>query len=197
MLRYKQLHIQSDNIKHNQQAVNEASPVSTFTQLWKNFPKGDKIVKKCYNAQDDGIQTPFDDYCAIRLSESFNRSGVNIGGLGGKRCWSHKEGLKHFLLAEELANSLKRNPPKVFSNAIEVPPATFQKVLKKTGVIFFKDYWTRGKETFENRSGDHIDLWNKDRLTGRPMWLRELYELFSPSVSDLNKSKKVWFWKVN
>lgn len=79
---------------------------------------------------------------------------------------------------------------------IKVNPARFQDELKdKTGVIFFKDYWQRGNETFENRSGDHIDLWNQTRLTGRPMWLREINEFFG-AQSDLNKAKEIWFWEV-
>ena len=61
--------------------------------------------------------------------------------------------------------------------------------------MFFKDYWQRGKETFDNRSGDHIDLWNKDELTGGSMLTRTIYEFFG-IVSDLNKSKEILFWEV-
>ena len=65
----------------------------------------------------------------------------------------------------------------------------------RTGVIFFKDYWTRGNEPFANRSGDHIDLWNKSRISGASMLYRALIEMLG-LVSDLNKSKAVWFWEV-
>lgn len=41
----------------------------------------------------------------------------------------------------------------------KIDPQTFQKKIEnKTGIIFFKDYWQRGNENFEKRSGDHIDL---------------------------------------
>lgn len=78
----------------------------------------------------------------------------------------------------------------------KVQAESFQNDLSdKTGVIFFKDYWQRGAESFESRSGDHIDLWNKNKITNGGMFMRSIYELFGV-VSDLNKSKEVWFWEV-
>lgn len=79
---------------------------------------------------------------------------------------------------------------------VKVTPGSFQTALKdKTGVIFFKDYWQRGSESFVNRSGDHIDLWNKDEITGSGIFMRSIYELFG-AVSDLNRSKEIWFWEI-
>ena len=54
----------------------------------------------------------------------------------------------------------------------------------------FKDYWSRESENFENRSGDHIDLWNKNRIAGSSMLYRSRIELFG-FASELNKSKEV------
>ena len=113
-----------------------------------------------------------------------------------KRCWSHS-GKKHILLAEELANALTKAPPAGFSSMKKIQPGSFQSELSgKTGIIFFKDYWQRGKESFESRSGDHIDLWSKNKITGGGMLMRSVYELFGV-VSDLKKSKEIWFWEVN
>ncbi len=79
---------------------------------------------------------------------------------------------------------------------MEIEPATFQAKLKgKTGIIFFKDYWQRGRENFENRSGGHIDLWKSSKITSGTMFYRSMIELFG-FVSDLNKSKKIWFWEI-
>ncbi|RTZ22095.1 T6SS effector amidase Tae4 family protein [Vibrio penaeicida] len=50
-------------------------------------------------------------------------------------------------------------------------------------------------EAFSNRSGDHIDLWNKDEITSDGMFRRSLYEFFGV-VSDFNDSREVWFWEV-
>lgn len=103
---------------------------------------------------------------------------------------------KHIIRAEELANGLKKRPPVGFGVAQKITPGAFQSILKdKTGVIFFKDYWQRGKETFERRSGDHIDLWNKDEITSSSMFTRGILGFFG-RVSDFNKSREIWFWEV-
>lgn len=165
-----------------------------FDDLWNNFPDKENIKKLCTNKQKDSNK-PFSDYCAIMLSECFIRSGIDLSLLNAKRCWSHS-GKKHILLAEEFAYSLKTRPPAGISAMTKVQPGSFQNSLKgKTGVIFFKDYWQRGSESFANRSGDHIDLWNKSEITGSGMFMRSVYEFFGV-VSDLNKSKEIWFWEV-
>lgn len=165
-----------------------------FATLWTNFPDKGSIKKTCTNKQKDS-NNPFSNYCSIMLSECFIKSGINLDNLKGKRCWSHT-GDKHILLAEELAIALHHKTPAGFSPMKKITPSSFQKLLKgKTGVIFFKDYWQRGNQTFENRSGDHIDLWNKDEITGSGMFMRSIYEFFG-TVSDLNDSKEVWFWEV-
>ncbi|NJM31716.1 MAG: hypothetical protein HC848_01025 [Limnobacter sp.] len=169
--------------------------MSTFTHLWKNYPKQDELEAKCTNKQPDSNQK-FANYCAVNMSECLHRSAIQIGGITGNKCWSHS-GLKHVLLAQDLANGLKNATPPGFARMVKVNPARFQDDLKdKTGVIFFKDYWQRGNEIFENRSGDHIDLWNKNRITSNPMWIRNILEIIWPNVSDLNKSRELWFWEV-
>lgn len=163
-----------------------------FKDLWSNYPKSDGIEGKCFHKKNK----PFDNYCAIKMSECFIQSGISLSHFKGTRCWSHS-GPKHLLRAEELAKALDKSTPNGFGTKEAVKPADFQSLLKgKTGVIFFKDYWRRGKESFANRSGDHIDLWNKDAITGSSMWMRSIVEFFSSSVSDLNQSKEVWFWEV-
>lgn len=165
-----------------------------FETLWKNFPDKDIMKAKCTNKQKDS-NNPFSDYCAIMLSECFIRSGIRLDALKAKRCWSHS-GAKHILLAEEFANAIRKNSLPGFLPMMNVQPASFQTILKKkTGVIFFKDYWQRGKESHENRSGDHIDLWNKNEITSSGMFMRSVYEFFG-AVSDLNNSKEIWFWEV-
>lgn len=167
--------------------------MKNFKTLWDNFPDKKVVAGRCFNKQKDSSQ-PFSDYCAILLSECFIKSGINISTYKGK-CWSHA-GQKHILLAENLAEGLRQNPPSHFGKILKVDPQNFQDKLKeKTDVIFFKDYWVRGKEEFEARSGDHIDLWNKNEITSSGMVMRSIYEFFG-TVSDLNKSKEVWFWEV-
>ncbi|WP_227712335.1 T6SS effector amidase Tae4 family protein [Marinobacter zhanjiangensis] len=74
------------------------------------------------------------------------------------------------------------------------PSSLAAPVLAKRGKAF-KDYWQRGNETDANRSGDHIDLWNKSEITSSSMLYRSFAEFFG-MVSDLNNSKKIWFWEV-
>ncbi len=168
--------------------------MANFETLWKNFPNPDVIKTSCTNKQKDSNK-PFSDYCAIMLSDCFIKSGIDISGYKANKCWSHS-GKKHILLAEELAKALAKRPPAGFSAMKKVQAESFQNDLSdKTGVIFFKDYWQRGAESFESRSGDHIDLWNKNKITSGGMFMRSIYELFGV-VSDLNKSKEVWFWEV-
>ena len=165
-----------------------------FNSLWANFPDKDKVKKLCTNKQSDS-NNPFDNYCAILLSECFIQSGIDTSGMTGAKCWSHS-GKKHILRAEELAVAISNRNIPGFSKVTKVSPANFQEKLKnKTGVVFFKDYWQRGNEKYARRSGDHIDLWNKNEISGQGMFMRTLYEFFGV-VSDLNRSREVWFWEV-
>ena len=168
--------------------------MTNFKTLWDNFPELEEMKKTCVNKQGN-IEAPFDNYCSILLSECFIKSGIKLNQSSGAKCWSHK-GNKHIIRAEEIANWLSKSPPAGFGGAENISPAEFQTILTgRTGVIFFKDYWKRSGESFQNRSGDHIDLWNRNKITGGSMFYRSLIE-FLGFVSDLNKSRKVLFWEV-
>ena len=166
-----------------------------FKTLWDNFPRGEAIKSKCELSKGK----PFSDYCAIRLSECFLVSGVPMHKFKGRKCWSH-EGHKHALRAEDLAKFLTDSTPSDFGKRENIDPLKFQDLLSgRTGVVFFKDFWQRGqgksKEKFENRSGDHIDLWNDGEITSSGMFMRSVAEFFGV-VSDLNQSRKIGFWEV-
>ncbi len=165
-----------------------------FSKLWKNYPEKSLMRGKCQNEQSNG-SSPFGNYCAILMSEALIRSGVSTVSAKAKKCWSH-EGMKHVLLAEELAVWLSKANIGGLGKVEKINSKTFQEDLKdRTGIIFFKDYWQRGNESFERRSGDHIDLWNKNEITSSSMFTRGILE-FIGRVSDLNESKEIWFWEV-
>ena len=165
-----------------------------FNVLWKNFPAKNSMKAKCQNKQKKS-SSPFGNYCAINLSEALIKSGVSTAGAKAKKCWGHS-GLKHILLAEEMASWLNKSNFSWLGKLQKVDAKSFQDSLDgKTGIIFFKDYWQRGSESLPNRSGDHIDLWNADAITSGGMLSRSVYEFFGV-VSDLNKSKEVWFWEI-
>ena len=168
--------------------------MNKFKELWKNFPHKENMKKRCSNKQKDGNE-PFENYCAIMLSECFIRSGISINKFKRNSCWSHS-GQRHVLLAKDLASWLVKSKPSGFGKKEKITPSSFQNKLKgRTGVIYFKDYWRRGNENINNRSGDHIDLWNENEITGSSMFYRSVIELLG-FVSDLNKSKEIWFWEV-
>ena len=168
--------------------------MATFSTLWSKFPDPNAMKKLCVNKQKHS-QSPFGNYCAINLSECFNRSGIFVNQAPGRKCWSHK-GAHHLLLAEDFARWLNLARPAGFGKTENIAPRDFQSTLEgKRGVVFFKDYWRRGTEAEANRSGDHIDLWNKDEITSSSMMWRGVIE-FLGLVSDLNASKKIWFWEV-
>ncbi len=165
-----------------------------FERLWNSYPQEDVIKQICYNKQDT-TTAPFSDYCAIMLSEALIKAGVPLKDFEGNTCWSHS-GAKHALLAEQLATWLKNASILGLRGAVKIEPTAFQEKLKgKTGIILFKDYWQRGSENFESRSGDHIDLWKNSKITSGNMFYRSMIEWFG-FVSDLNKSKKILFWEV-
>ena len=47
----------------------------TFSSLWKNFPEKSEIRGKCNNRQANS-SSPFDNYCAILMSEALIRAGA-------------------------------------------------------------------------------------------------------------------------
>ena len=159
-----------------------------FEKLWDNFPHGEPC---------DGT---FKNQCAIKVGAALAKCGVNTASLVPEKrhCWFHNTHDGHILSAEELANGLIRtkipgiNPPQ------ELTPVNYKSVISgKIGIIFFKDYWLRDTDKKDKPTGDHIDLWNKNRITDWSSWLRIQFGIVIPDVwSDFEKSKKIMFWSV-
>lgn len=169
--------------------------MSDFKTLWEKYPSTHQMKSTCRNTQAES-NNPHDNYCAINLSECFNKSGFSVNGARGVKCWGHK-GPNHILRAEDFADWLTRLPPSIVSLRESIDPKKFQNLLEgRTGIVFFKDYWTRGNERTENRSGDHIDLWNKNKITSGSMFARNISE-FLGFDSDLNASREIAFWEVS
>jgi Type VI secretion system (T6SS), amidase effector protein 4 len=90
------------------------------------------------------------------------------------------------------------------SKGVSLTGANYLDYVKgKTGIIYFEDYAPRPGESrdYGPRTGDHIDLWNKNELgsLGLPLsWLRRnvpgIFEHFERS--DYEKSKRVIFWEI-
>lgn len=180
-------------------------PLFRFKQLWENHPViTGEVNPCCTNGKPN-----FHDQCAIRLGTALAACGVDTSKLPGVRhCWYHDKKYGHTLSAEELAKSLKDWPVYGVGTFQAIEPSEFaEKISGMTGIIFFKDYWQRTvngrKETYRNRSGDHIDLWNGNRITDYRSWARIHLRIgnfglhsFAPGWSDLEDSKTIWFWSV-
>lgn len=139
-----------------------------FNILWKNHPG---TLKPCNVVE-------FPNQCAIRMSEAFNKSGVDLSSFSGVKCWEkHEDKFRHILRAQELANWVDKHP-EVFGNTLKLPrkkyPTMNSKSFKLKGLVFIKDGWG---------ATDHIDLWDGISLrTG--------------SVDYLSLGVEIWFWPL-
>jgi hypothetical protein len=169
-----------------------------FKQLWENHPT---IQNEKYPCKSESGKKYFDDQCAIRLGTCLANCGIDTTKIVPKRrhCWHHDVSRGHILSAEELAEGLKWCIINGLQKMEEINPSDYQRDLNHIqGIIFFKDFWQRtvngNKETFRNRSGDHIDLWNGSRLTDWRTWFAISSVLNTGGV--YGKSKEIWFWRV-
>jgi len=174
----------------------------TFKMLWDNYPT-EKVIHNI-----DGKGTDFSNHCAINVSHSLYKSGVLLKSFPkGRKCWgcptpNEKGKGIHALAAQELADFLNKKPFYNCPVAQELTGNNYKSLLdNKKGVIFFKDYWQRSNEKgTDNRSGDHIDLWNDNVLASEgsaQSFLTQTLGLYWDGVySDHKVAKEVLFWEI-
>lgn len=161
-----------------------------FEYLWKNYPDEDPC-----DAKDKKGNKLFSNQCAIRVSYTMKKSGVDFTTFPQKRkCWIHP-GQDHILAAAELADWIqKSNIPNLLTTENITGLQWRSKVVSRTGIICFEDYYLRS----DGSRGDHIDLWNKNKLTGIGSYFRTTFNIIIPSIwSDLGKSKKIRFFPIS
>ncbi|CAH0354231.1 type VI secretion system amidase effector protein Tae4 [Aquabacterium sp. CECT 9606] len=172
----------------------QVTPIQ-FANLWAAYPK----ERDPYRDAKGKVPAGFDNQCAIRVSSALHHVGVTMKSFKGAAV--QLDGQRAAIRAEEFATWLKLQP---FCGLPSKPhnitgPDWQQKIKGKTGIIFFKDYWSRDGEV-SHASGDHVDLWNKDRLTpGFASFMRFTLGLNASSIlgfSDLGKAKEILFWEV-
>lgn len=180
-----------------------------FNVLWKNYPDD----PPCINPNGD-VPNGWSNQCAVRIGTALERSGVSFSSLpAGGRCPTGPQGGGMVGNAERLAGWLKTKQRFANCGTCEIlsPPTWETAVSSRTGIIFFRNYWRRNGERSGNGTGDHIDLWNRDRMTSAvlsfmrfTLGIRTFPNLnpFTRSesnanwYSDLNGSSAVWFWHV-
>ncbi|MEQ5839901.1 type VI secretion system amidase effector protein Tae4 [Paraburkholderia acidicola] len=179
----------------------------TFQELWDAYPSG--------NPYDNSAYT---DQCAIRMSVTFHRVGIEMKSFSQKliKPLSGQPTIGRILLdgkatatrAEELGEWLQLRPIAALPLAENITgPDWESKVKGRTGIIQFSRYWTREGEGAADASGGHIDLWNGKRLTisSAPDSVATIsrmfgYQSFAPGTSfgwsDLRNSKQILFWEI-
>ena len=180
--------------------------VITFKSLWDSYVTGNP-----YRDEKGNIPPNYDNQCAIRMSATFHRVGVemksftstNVDVKPGKAIGRILLNSKFTATrADELASWLKRQP---FCGLPQKPEnitgEDFEKKIQgRTGIIFFGDYWRRDGESASSASGGHIDLWNKDALTSSfHTFLRFRIGVHRPwprIYSDLRGAKTILFFEV-
>lgn len=183
-------------------------PTIPFSRIWDNYPSDPPCVDKSGKPP-----TGWDNQCAVRVSMALFKAGVSFKTFpGGGRCPVGPKNGPMVGSAQRLAEWLKSHPFPGCSRVKVIPPASWEISLKgQTGIVFFQNYWRRRGETTGVGSGDHIDLWNRDKLTpSLQTFLRFTLGIvripnlnpFTRSednpnwYSDLGKSSQIWFWAV-
>lgn len=138
----------------------------TFSRLWALYPRTNSPCTGSWANQ-----------CAIRMSLCLNSEGTVI--VSSETYTDPKCSHGHARGAESLANWLWKKhlrAPRIYTDGATAKT----KHKDDTGIMFFKNCFTRGGET--RAAGDHIDLWNKGSTKG--------------FQDGENNSEEVWFWKL-
>lgn len=133
----------------------------SFSKLWIHHPAVTQEFFPCRKKDGDPA---FDHQCAVSMGIALTKSGLVLTSFGGVRCW-HGHSPAHVLRAEELARWLAGPHGAAMVGKVEetkrtaksVPAAS--KYAGRTGIVFFLNFWGAGSQ------GDHIDLWNGNRMT--------------------------------
>ena len=209
--------IQNASVKTNPKRGSVASCSSvgivpvTFQELWDNF-YGEKEPPYKVNGE---VPEGFENQCAIRMSLTFHRVGVQMITFSSKYVKpENKEasigrllfsGLATSTRANELAQWLNTRPICGIGSAQNITGKDWKSKIKgKTGIIYFDGFWARdGLEEINSiMTGGHIDLWNKSELTpSRNNLPRFLLGIDSMNnifyqYSDYGKSKRILFFEV-
>lgn len=70
----------------------------------------------------------FENQCAIRMSQALYDSKVDISSFSGVKCWEkHKDGFKHALRAQQLADWINVHP-EIFGKTLKLERKKYPKM---------------------------------------------------------------------
>lgn len=172
--------------------------VATFADLWDHYPSDPPYV----DPKTGDIPKGFENQCAIRLSVTLHRIGIEMRSFRGKG-QIRLDGRRTAVLAAELAEWLKLKPVAGMGPTENITGPEWQRRIKgRTGIVAFKNYWQRDGEA--GRRGGHIDLWNGSRMTtGNFRGAVTNFLRFSlgsttgfGTYSDLGNATEILFWEI-
>ena len=178
-----------------------------FADLWRNHPINKSVITPCIaptdlkNLEGEAIRKNypvFPHQCAVRMGVCLHRSGVTVEQLPGlATCNVHPREQMHFINASSFADVLARSN---ISGVGKVERITgkdvaeyYPKLIGRTGLIYFRDYWYRSGDKPGQPTGDHMDLWNGYRTTAK--FLLEWFSWLG-YYSNYAGGKEIWFWPV-
>lgn len=171
--------------------------VVRFSELWAGYPDSKPYI----DVNSGKVPSGYENQCAIKVSVALHAAGVPLTTFDGAAVTVNRT--RAAVRAQELAAWLRRAQiPGLPAVPESIAGADWQtKIHRRTGIIFFADYWLRPGE--KTPSGDHVDLWNGSRLTASGLegalvtFARFGLGLDSGfGFSDLGKSKVILFWEV-
>ncbi len=139
-----------------------------FNKLWNNHPYTQSPCNKAI----------FKNQCAIRMGIAMESSGIDTTSFDKifpkRRCYpGFKHNPAHILSAEEMAKWMSSKAG-TFGQKVIIKNDRQASLKNKKGFVFIFNGWD---------SGDHIDLWDGNKLrAGEPEWI------------DLGD--ELWFWEI-
>jgi hypothetical protein len=149
-----------------------------FAQLWTSHPANwnPPETHPCRD-KNGNVHSALDNQCAIRLGIALQGAGVVTDTVSGARCWNN-HGLKHILRVKDFLPWIERNTTAIGCKKKTIHKGvTWRDFSGKQGIAYFQNFWGT------NNQGDHIDLWNGQKVA-------------KGNLDYFERSEEVWFWEM-
>ncbi len=150
----------------------------TFHQLWINHPmNGSPPEQHPCRDRKGVVHAILENQCAVRLGLALQGAGVKTDSVSGARCWNG-HGQKHILRVLDLVPWIEKQAAMIGCKKKTVHKGvTSADFATKNGIVYFQNFYGR------NNQGDHIDLWNGQKIA-------------KGDLDFFERSEEVWFWAM-